>query len=151
MTSAVKNPVRNGKVAAAIREGLKAKGLTPAEFNEAMDYGRSHSAIYMWRAAKAAPGPEQREKVAKVLGLTVADLTPNEGAVVVTARKPVARAPVIYDARPVEERLAFTVGAHGSAKITLNVELPLARAMVLFPMLMEALKAEEVPDGHREG
>jgi transcriptional regulator with XRE-family HTH domain len=63
--------------AARIREAIEARGLTKVQVAVALGMDDKYgSSVSNWANAKHAPSPIYREKLAEVLGLTVADLIP---------------------------------------------------------------------------
>jgi transcriptional regulator with XRE-family HTH domain len=152
MTLKTPNPHRLGHIAAALREVMTRLGLTPAEVSQRLGLPKGSTTIYGWLAARAAPHPDMREKLVKVLNLRMEDVTPREEAPMVPpVRAAAGRAlAVIAHKRPGsgpgrptnggggDDVFSFRVAANGMARITLNVELELARATPLFRMLMDA-------------
>jgi transcriptional regulator with XRE-family HTH domain len=134
------NPHRLGHIAAALREVMTRLGLTPAEVSQRLGLPKGSTTIYGWLAARTAPHPDMRKKLVKVLNLQMEDVTPREEAPMVPpVRAAAGRAP----GRPTnggggDDVFSFRVAANGMARITLNVELELARATPLFRMLMDA-------------
>lgn len=159
MVSHPAQPHRLGHVAAAIREAMTRLSLTPAELNEKLGRSRGHPGIYVWLGAKSAPQEAMRAQLAKMLGLTEADLTPREESPMPRARpgpatRAAARALAVRVPAPVpvngtrpgpltghargNDVLSFRVNAEGRARITLDVETEVAQAMPLLRMLMDA-------------
>lgn len=136
---------RFGHVAAFLRQELGKRGWTPSDLNIQLGKGRSYSSAYQWINGKAVPGPSQRPLLAKLLGCSEAQLMavepgaapPRQEVVVAQASgaPKVGRPPGATRAAPV---LGFAVDTAGMAHITLDVKLPLVRAMPLFRLLMDA-------------
>jgi hypothetical protein len=138
------NPHRLGHIAAALREAMTRLGLTPSELVRKLDLPKGSTTIYGWLAARSAPHPDTREKLVKLLNLRLEDVTPREEAPMVPPVRAAGRAlaVVAHRRRPVngggDDVFSFRVAANGMARISLNVELELARATPLFRMLLDA-------------
>jgi hypothetical protein len=130
---------RNGAVAAVLRAEMERRKWKPGDFNKVIGKPAGHTAIYQWLAAKGAPGPTLAAKVAKVLGLSVAQLTPGggEGRQVVVAPREAGEV-VVAPQRRAAEVLAFHVLDDGQARIRLDVTLPLELAKPLLRMVLDA-------------
>jgi transcriptional regulator with XRE-family HTH domain len=71
--------VRNAPIAAAIRAGMKAKGMQPRDLCEAMGLPRDYANIYHWIHGMAAPKSPFREKLAAALDIPPERLIPAAG------------------------------------------------------------------------
>jgi transcriptional regulator with XRE-family HTH domain len=143
---------RYGHVAALLRAEMAKRDWGPAQFNEAMKLGRSNTTIYQWLNCQGAPGPKLAPKVAKLLGVPVANLRANLGGTEVAVSEP-RRAVVLAPSLPVGQRraevLSFVAMDDGNARIRLDATLPIAQAMPLLRMLLDAgmLIGETVREG----
>jgi len=138
----------------AMRERkLDTKGLT-----EAMGLREDqYAAVANWTAGKNGPNPEMRVKLAKVLGLTEAQLTspilpgshgrpaavqlgPAQRAVALAELKQVKKAaPVLLasPAEPVRDVFSITGRSDGQINVRLQVTLDAQRGMALARFLMD--------------
>jgi transcriptional regulator with XRE-family HTH domain len=128
---------RNGHMAATLRQALAQRGWTPGDLNEALQKPKGHVTVYAWLSAKGAPGPETRAKLAKLLNVSGTDLRPRDEP---EDAMPVVTSPTtaVPPARRVGEALSFTINEAGAARIRLDVTLPLAQAMPLVRLLLDA-------------
>ena len=132
-----------GHIAIALRDYLKRTGKDVGDLNKAIGAPRGHTSVYHWLNGKGGPGPDNRVKLAKLLGCKPDDL----------AAKVRGKAP---DGIPAIERhvnspalklatlprrtdaLSFVVTATGEAHIKLDVTLPLTEGSALLRMLLDA-------------
>lgn len=122
--------VANGEFATRLRAMLQTRGWTVPDLNVAIGKARKYSPPHVWLAGKGQPAGANRAKVLQLLaGTEGGDKT--VVPVVAAAGRPAAtvRAP---------EALAFTVGTDGTARIRLDVILPVERAMPLLRLLLDA-------------
>ena len=135
-----------GHIAAAVRDLLKARGWKPADLSEALGIERGSGAqVSSWMNAKGAPGPENRKKLGKLMGVAPDSLMRRDRAVAVVAQ----RLPAVVAAaegRPrASDVLSFTVDSTGGARIRLDVTLPLEHAMPLVRLLLDAHLVDPEP------
>jgi hypothetical protein len=135
---------RYGHVAAAISGAMQAKGLTAASLGRLINPTSTNPAAipHPWINGKGAPSRNARAKVAKVLGLAAdaitplpPDATPAEAAAVHAGVPALAMAAVKARTPDV---LTFTVEAGGMARLRLDVTLPVAAAVPLLRMILDA-------------
>jgi hypothetical protein len=134
-----------GHIAIALRDYLKRTGKDIGDLNKAINMPRGHTSVYHWLNGKGGPGPENRVKLAKLLGCQPDDLAAKVRARVPDGVKaiPAPSAPrTASGAAWVSPRradaLAFVVTAQGEAHIKLDVTLPLAEGSALLRMLLDA-------------
>ena len=144
-TATPEQVARYGHVAAVIREFMHEKGWSARQLMEALDVnvegGGGH--VYRWIAGKSAPSPKLRAKVAKIIGCKPEDLAPHNESVTTVAEaargvvphNPARRTGVDGGGGPV---LQFAAAADGEARIRLDVTMPIAQAMPLLRMLLDA-------------
>ena len=130
-------------LAAAMRAYLGQHQISVAELGRRL--GVSDSAPHPWLAGRGAPGPALRAKVSALLGVSVTGLMGkgDPGAVVVRpAPGPVSVVPAVHDVW----QLAFR--SDGTARIKLDVTLPVERAMPIIRLLMDVgLVADQGSEG----
>jgi hypothetical protein len=135
-----------GHVAAAISAAMKAKGMSKRDLGRALKPDSAHPEAmpWYWINARGAPGPRIRAKVAKVLGLTEAQVTPMPAgatpreAAAVHALVPALGAPLAPVKSKAADVLTFNVDASGEARIRLDVSLPVGQAVPLLRMILDA-------------
>jgi hypothetical protein len=137
---------RLGHIAAAISGAMKAKGITVADLGRALNSkaANPYGTVKYWLDCKGAPNGEMRKKLSKILGLPETALTALRGdatqreAAAVHALVPALGASL----GPVKARtpdvLTFTVEAGGMARLRLDVSLPVAAAVPLLRMILDA-------------
>jgi transcriptional regulator with XRE-family HTH domain len=130
-----------GHIAAALRAAMEARGMSPADLNQAMGKERSYAGAYHWFGSKGAPGPDARAKLSKLLGIPIQQLMrrdpgglPVEAGPVLQIEGPRAT-PQKGSAPPV---LQFLVDGDGMSRIKLDVSLPTAQAVPLLRLLLDA-------------
>lgn len=131
-----------GHIAARLRAFMKEREMIAPEVSQALGLGRKSATIYKWLSGKGAPAPTLRARLAKLLGCQESDLlarkdgTLPRSIIASTALKP----SVI--ARPIAPRagsvLSFNVTGDGEARLVLDVTLPIAQAMPLLRILLDA-------------
>ena len=136
-----------GHIAAALRDYLKRTGKDVGDLNKAIGVPRGHTSVYHWLNGKGGPGPENRVKLAKLLGCQPDDLAakvrgkapdaPVAGPVGKMLQQ-LQRPPAPHPAPRQGDVLAFTVQQDGTARIRLDATLPVATAMPLLRMLLDA-------------
>ena len=126
-----------GHIAIALRQFLNTKGWKARDLNKAMGFDPGYSAGYQWINGKSAPGPEYRTKLAKLTGISEDKLSKRQPgkALVTLASLPALPAPRIKLA---SEVLSFSVASDGTARIKLDVSLPMHLANPLLRMLLDA-------------
>jgi hypothetical protein len=106
----------------------------------------THTSIYIWLNAKGAPGPATRPKVAKLFGVTEAQLLPRQPktereakARVVAGGAAPSTAVVVRPAtlKSAGDPLVFRVTAGGEAHIRLDVTLPMDEGAALLRLLLD--------------
>lgn len=140
----------NGHIAARLREIMVQRGIpTPAQLNAAAGFTNGFTPMYKWLRAEAAPQDASARKLAAAFGGMPADYmardldaapsaSPPAPFVVTAATPPRARAAEVF---------AFTVTSDGTARIRLDVTLPLAKARPLFTQL---LQTGLLPEGRQD-
>jgi transcriptional regulator with XRE-family HTH domain len=128
---------------------MKQRDLSVKDVAKAMGLeARQIPAVYNWMAGKNGPSPEMRPKLAKVLGLTEAQLTspakpgqhtkqllgPAQRAVALVAAQPVA---VTLTAEPVRDVFSITGRSDGQISVRLQATLDAGRGMALARFLMD--------------
>lgn len=135
--------MRYGHIAAAIREGMKRNGWTPADFGRAMGYDKNPIAsVSTWIAGKSAPTGERRTKLAALLHMSEADLAPRDPH----DTPPLDMPPPNRDfsvnraGRPPsgKKALVFEINTDGTAKIALDLQTSQAKALKILDMLLKA-------------
>jgi transcriptional regulator with XRE-family HTH domain len=132
-----------------IQGAMKQRDLSVKDVAKAMGLeARQIPAVYNWMAGKNGPSPEMRPKLAKVLGLTEAQLTspakpgqhtkqllgPAQRAVALVAAQPVA---VTLTAEPVRDVFSITGRSDGQISVRLQATLDAQRGMALARFLMD--------------
>jgi len=125
-----------GHIAGALRAFVAERGWTLSELGRQL--GLRPSAPHPWITAQGAPGPEMRKKLAKLTGLPRETFAPRKPDKIGPPATPAVALPPGPAARRVGEVLAFTVNDAGEARIRLDVTLPLAQAMPLVRLLLDA-------------
>lgn len=127
---------RFGHIAATLRAELEKRGWGIGDFNKAIGYPPDRTNAWVWLAGKSAPGPKMRPKVAKALGIDPALLIKREG---VTGAMLIERpAPGYVVTAPLAQVLLFSVMENGTARLKLDITLPIAQATPLLRMLLDA-------------
>jgi transcriptional regulator with XRE-family HTH domain len=141
-----------GHIAARLRKEMDTRGWKVADVNQAIGRALTNSAVYVWLAAKGAPGAATRAKLSKALKIPVADLTPRDeasGAVMVRAEK-VVRRPREDEGyiKPPAPRdvLSFTIDNEGNARIRCDVTLPAVKGAAMLQILLNAGMVIEADD-----
>lgn len=131
-----------GHIAAAMRAFMKEKGYSPGDLNEAMGQVRSHTSVYHWLNGKAGPGPTTRPKLAKVMGISQAELMPRKPGAPSASGAPsnelIERMNIPVKISPPRDVLSFMVQEDGLARLRLDVTMPLVTAGPLLRMLLDA-------------
>jgi hypothetical protein len=130
-----------GHIAARLRAFLTERKMSIPEFAEALGLDRGSATPYKWLGAHGGPAPKLRAILANVTGIPEAELVPrkpgdpapapSQALAVVTS--PAKLAPV-----RVGDVLSFAVAADGSARLRLDIVLPIASATPLLRMLLDA-------------
>ena len=142
-------------MALLIQGVMKQRNLSVKDVTEAMGLeARQTAAVYNWVAGKNGPRPEYRAKLAKVLGLTEAQLTsplkpgshgrprevalgPAQRAVVLAQSSPQAAASPLTLTEPVRDVFSITGRSDGQISIRLQATLDAQRGMALARFLMD--------------
>lgn len=137
-----------GHVAIAIREAMQRKGITSIrEISRAIGKPAHYSPPYLWIEGRGAPGNSTAPAVAKFLDVPVESIMrrtlPEDRprALAAMERTPLIAGPMPQPAgRPPRagEVMSFVANADGEVRVRLDVTLPLAKAMPLFRILMDA-------------
>jgi transcriptional regulator with XRE-family HTH domain len=123
-----------GHIAGALRAFLAERGWSPSELGRQL--GIAPSGPHVWVKAQGAPGLATQKKLAKLTGLPRETFVPHKPDMAGPASSPaLLPGPA---SRRVGEVLAFTVNDAGEARIRLDVTLPLAQAMPLVRLLLDA-------------
>lgn len=131
--------LRNGHVAARLREELAKRDWKAPDLSAAVGSARDGVVAYRWLSGKGAPSPKLAEKLVNLFGGTIADFLPRnpDAAHAELITLGAAPTPARRVHRPAAEVFAFTVNEHGVARIKLDVSLPLAKARPLFTQLLQ--------------
>ena len=134
-----------GHIAIALRDYLKRTGKDVGELNKAIGVPRGHTSVYHWLNGKGGPGPENRVKLAKLLGCKPDDLAAKvrgralDGVPALTAPSaPRTTSGAAWTAPRRADALSFVVTAQGEAHIKLDVTLPLPEGSALLRMILDA-------------
>jgi transcriptional regulator with XRE-family HTH domain len=140
-------------MALLIQGAMKQRDLSIKDVAKAMGLeARQVPAVYNWIAGKNGPSEPFRAKLAKVLGLTEAQLTsplksgshgrpreialgPAQRAVVLAQTQPAT--PVIMPAEPVRDVFSITGRSDGQISVRLQATLDAGRGMALARFLMD--------------
>lgn len=126
---------RNGHVAALIRKRLTDLKWKPKDLNAALKLSSGHPTVYSWLSAEMAPGPEYREKLAKIFKTPPENFMPRplnkteRTEIVVHSATVLAPAP--------KNVLTLAINNQGEARIQLDVSLPAQQAMALARSLFD--------------
>ena len=139
-----------GHIATLLREYMEKHAMKPAGFAQVMGLKDiTHlSQIYKWSNAKAGPGPMYRAKMAKVLGVDPDYLKRRDPGHPLFAPATQSGQPVVSRPRATDGPvLQFAASSDGEARIRLDVTMPVAQAMPLLRILLDAgiLIGGEVP------
>jgi len=134
-------------IASLIRSKLEEYNWRVADLNSAMGLERNSTTAYTWLNAHGAPLADSRVRLAKALSVDETELlaktnvqlpVKQEKRIVTYKNKP----KVIYEPprvfAPKVEPLNFTVLADGSARIQLDITMPLDNAKALLRMILDA-------------
>ena len=151
MPSGIRKPAtpeqiaRFGHIAALFRKHMEEHNQTYSDFAREIGYKPEKlTQIYKWSGSKAAPSPAWRVKLSKVLGVPPDFLA---------ARDPSDPTPPVHSGQVSRPRqsdgpvLQFAASSDGEARIRLDVTMPVAQAMPLLRILLDAgiLTGGEVP------
>lgn len=125
---------RNGHIAALIRKRLDDLQWKPKDLNAALKLSSGHPTVYSWLSAEIAPGPEYREKLAKIFKMPPENFMPRplnktERTEIVSTAVALAPAP--------KNVLTLAINNQGEARIQLDVSLPAQQAMALARSLFD--------------
>lgn len=127
---------RFGHIAAAVREALISKGMTPGEFNIAAGFNRESTYIYQIRSGKQAPSPRLVEALHQVLGINRSDLKPKGKVKMGRPYNPPVVLPVAEGVR-VHDVLGFNLDNAGNARLRLDLTAPVDTVVPLLRMLLD--------------
>lgn len=133
-----------GHTAAVLRKAMAAKGIPNCRtLNKLLRRSVNYTPTYVWLAAKGAPGPVMAKQVGKILGIPWESLLRRKmtkDAATETAPQPLIAGPMPVASAKLRaaEVLSFTADENGEVRIRLDVRLPMAQAMPLFRVLMDA-------------
>ena len=83
--------VKNGGVAARIRDAMSQRGLKVKDLNRALKLPAGSTTVYGWTSARALPNRKLHDKLSKVLGLPKTALTPQSDSRALMVIPPVDR------------------------------------------------------------
>jgi hypothetical protein len=139
-----------GHIASRLRGFLAERKWKVADLNAALGRKRGDANAFSWVNGKGAPGDEMRATLAKLTGISEADLRMRprpDGAARERLPAAVDRTPRVAPARPLGgDVLGFVVSPDGMARLRLDVTLPLAVATPLLRMLLDAGVVFAVPE-----
>jgi hypothetical protein len=131
-----------GHIASRLRGFMAERKWKVADLNAALGRKRGDANAFSWVNGKGAPAKEMRATLAKLTGIPEADLMIRRpGKAVTVERLPAVadRTPRVATARALGgDVLGFSVAADGTARLRLDVTLPLATATPLLRMLLDA-------------
>ena len=131
-----------GHIAARLRGFMVERKWKAADLNQAIGRDRGNAGVFQWINGKGGPGPQMRAKLSKLTGIPETDLMirrPGEAVTVERLPAVADRTPRVATARALGgDVLGFNVGADGTARLRLDVTLPLATATPLLRMLLDA-------------
>lgn len=127
---------RYGHIAAFLRQQMEERGLKrPVDLNQLLGLDRGNTLAHKWLNGFGAPTKKNRALLAKKFGTQADFFLPRTGKAP-TEQLPVVRQ-VAASAR-VPEVLSFAVQADGTARIRLDVTLPIEQGAPLLRMLLDA-------------
>lgn len=127
-----------GHIATALRAVMQKHHWSVGDMHERLGMERRSTTLYGHLACRAAPGPELRDKMAKVFHIPETELMKRDlvtGQSVVTVSEP--RQHIMKPMSPLPV-LSFTVDASGMARIKLDAAMSLAAASPLLRILLDA-------------
>ena len=132
---------RYGHIATALRAYLARAKIGVADMNERLGRQRKDAVIYHYLAAKGAPTEDNRKAIAKLTGIPEKELMarnvdapPSLGTLVRVGEPGVPARPAARSG----DVLSFNVGHDGEARIRLDVTMPVASAMPLLRIILDA-------------
>jgi len=139
MSTSPQDILKYGHIAAALRQFMVNKGFATArDLNEFMGLPRDHASVYNWLAARGAPNPAMRKKLAKLTGIPARTLTMNTEANG-HDRDTIPQATVVERGkpRPNEFLTVVTVTNDGNARLRLDAIMPLDMALEIAKTVSE--------------
>jgi hypothetical protein len=138
--------VKYGHIAMLIRSKLAEKQWSIPDFHEKLGLPRTSATAYHWLNCMGAPGNTLAAKVAKLLGVPLAELAardPGDNQLPVVLAAPGyptvgPSKPAVRSLPPAGDVLSFSVDSDGLARLRLDVRLPLAQAAPLLRVLLDA-------------
>ena len=130
-----------GHIAVALRKAMEAKGWSIGDLNQALGRDRAFAGTYAWVGGRGAPSPENAQKVSKLLGIPMTELTKRDAdaapkvTLIEPGRSLVTR---VSPATTIRDVLSFKVNTGGEARLQLDATLPVEKAMPLLRMLLDA-------------
>jgi hypothetical protein len=139
ITATPEQIMKFGHIASALRKFLESKDWGPGDLNVAMGKDKSYSSAYQWINGKNAPTGETRTRLSKLTGIPEEQLTSRN-------KNDIIRQSAIVEYKPVRVSggvqtanvLTFTVKQDATARIQLDIVLPLDAATPLLRMLLDA-------------
>ena len=125
---------RNGHVAALLRQRMNEIQWQPKDLNAALKLADGHPTVYSWLSAENAPGPEYREKLAKIFKTPPENFMPRP--LNKTERTEIVSTAVAIAPTP-KNVLTLAINNQGEARIQLDVLLPAQQAMALARSLFD--------------
>ena len=128
-----------GHFAAILRNFMNERGWNAPQFMKEIGAPDGAAQIYKWIAAKGAPGPKYRNKVAKLLGVPVSEIrkqslmAPNRPTMEI-----VDQPPSLSKRNHTRDVLTFTVGDDGQTRIKFDVTVPYENGVPLLRVLLDA-------------
>ena len=136
---------RFGHIAAALRAVMAQRGWNVPDLIAALGKTRSNAIVYHWLACQGAPSTLQRRLIEKKLGIPAVQLAAREpGAPLPALPRDISPGlPANGDVmppprRPLADVLSFHVNEHGEARLRLDVTLPMALAIPLLRIVLDA-------------
>jgi transcriptional regulator with XRE-family HTH domain len=129
-----------GHIAARLRAFLTERKMSIPDLSEALGLGRGSATAYKWLGAHGGPAAKMRAKLAKVTGIPEAELMPRKPGAAPAPSQAVAvvTSPAKLAPARVGDVLSFAVAVDGSARLRLDIVLPIASATPLLRMLLDA-------------
>ncbi len=130
-----------GHIASRLRGFMAERKWKVADLNAALGRKRGDANAFSWVNGKGAPGDEMRATLAKLTGISEADLRmrPRPEKNITGGHLPAVPLVRVAPARALGgDVLGFNVAADGTARLRLDVTLPLATATPLLRMLLDA-------------
>jgi transcriptional regulator with XRE-family HTH domain len=157
MTASAYQLAKNARVAAKLREAAARMNMRPADVQRELGINKTSTLVYPWFTGAAAPTLKYRRPLAKILKLSLDDLTPadedtpneepdeaesadqngQDEQAEPAPRQELVPVPPLTPPQP-QEVFSFKILANGQAHVQLNLRLPLEDAIPLARFLMDA-------------